>query len=164
MSFQTGLSGLNASSRNLDVIGHNIANANTTGMKASRIEFAELYASSLGAAGGSNSGIGVQVATVSQLFTQGNIKVTGNQLDLAINGSGFFQVKGTDGVTYTRNGEFKLDKDGYIITNNGARLQGYATDEVGKLSNGKETKDLRLPTGAPIDPRATTNINITANL
>ncbi len=170
MSFQTGLSGLNASSRNLDVIGHNIANANTTGMKASRIEFAELYASSLGAAGGSNAGIGVQVATVSQLFTQGNIKVTGNQLDLAINGSGFFQVKATDGSTlYSRNGEFKLDKDGYIITNNGARLQGYATDEVGKRTS-VVTQDLKLPTGASIDPRATgtgpepNGISITANL
>ncbi len=170
MSFQTGLSGLNASSRNLDVIGHNIANANTTGMKASRIEFAELYASSLGAAGGSNSGIGVQVATVSQLFTQGNIKVTGNQLDLAVNGSGFFQVQGGDGATlYTRNGEFKLDKEGYIITNNGARLQGYATDELGNRTS-VVTQDLVLPTGSAIDPRATgtsadnPGIRLTANL
>jgi len=172
MSFQTGLSGLNASSKNLDVIGHNIANANTSGMKASRAEFSEMYASALGAAGGSNSGIGVQVAAVTQLFSQGNIKVTGNQLDLAVNGSGFFQVKTTDGSTlYTRNGEFKLDKEGYIITNNGARLQGFPTDEEGNRTS-VVTRDLLLPTGAAIDPRATgtgtdvdkQGVSITANL
>ncbi len=155
MSFQTGLSGLNASARNLDVIGHNIANANTTGMKVSRAEFSEVYASSLGAAGGGNSGIGVQVATVAQLFTQGNLKITGNQLDLAINGGGFFQVRSTDGATlYTRNGEFKLDSEGYIITNNGARLQGFPTNESG-VRTSVVPEDLVLPTGSVIDPRRT---------
>lgn len=136
MSFGTGLSGLNAASKNLDVIGHNIANANTTGMKAGRAEFAEMYASALGAAGGSNGGIGVAVATVSQLFTQGNLKVTGNNMDIAVNGEGLFKVAMTDGSTaYTRNGEFKLDKDGYIITNNKAKLQGYQTDREGKRTS-----------------------------
>lgn len=155
MSFQTGLSGLNASARNLDVIGHNIANANTTGMKVSRAEFSEVFASSLGAAGGGNSGIGVQVATVAQLFTQGNLKITGNQLDLAINGSGFFQVRSTDGATlYTRNGEFKLDSEGYIITNNGSRLQGFPTNESG-VRTSVVPQDLVLPTGSIIDPRRT---------
>lgn len=90
MSFQTGLSGLNASSRNLDVIGNNIANANTYGMKLSRAEFSDLVASSLGVAGVSGAGIGVSVATISQQFTQGNISTTGNSLDVAINGGGFF--------------------------------------------------------------------------
>ena len=155
MSFQTGLSGLNASARNLDVIGHNIANANTTGMKAGRAEFAEVYASSLGAAGGGNAGIGVQVATVAQLFTQGNLKITGNQLDLAINGSGFFQVRSPDGATlYTRNGEFKLDREGFIITNNGSRLQGFPTNESG-VRTSVVPEDLVLPTGSVIDPRRT---------
>jgi flagellar hook protein FlgE len=155
MSFQIGLSGLNASARNLDVIGHNIANANTTGMKVGRAEFAEVYASYLGAADGSSSGIGVQVATVAQLFTQGNLKITGNQLDLAINGGGFFQVRSTDGSTlYTRNGEFKLDRDGYIITNNGARLQGFPTNESGQRTS-VVSQDLLLPTGSVIDPRRT---------
>jgi flagellar hook protein FlgE len=155
MSFQTGLSGLNASAKNLDVIGHNIANANTTGMKASRVEFSELYSSALGAAGGSSAGIGVQVATVSQLFSQGNLKITGNQLDLSINGGGFFQVKSPDGGTlYTRNGEFKLDKEGFIVTNNGARLQGFETDETGRRIS-VVTQDLFLPTGSAIEPRST---------
>ena len=124
MSFNTGLSGLNAASRNLDVIGHNIANANTTGMKASRIEFAELYASSLGAAGGSNSGIGVQVATVSQLFTQGNIKVTGNQLDLAVNGSGFLDMTTGNGLKCLGISPADQDNAGGAMWETVMRLQG----------------------------------------
>ncbi|MBY0465648.1 MAG: flagellar hook protein FlgE [Burkholderiales bacterium] len=155
MSFGTGLSGLNAASKNLDVIGHNIANGNTTGMKAGRAEFSEMYASALGAAGGSNGGIGVAVATVSQLFTQGNLKVTGNDTDMAINGEGFFKVSMSDGSTaYTRNGEFKLDKNGYIVTNNGAKLQGYATDLKGTRTS-VVTSSLQLPTSGVISPKAT---------
>jgi len=164
MSFGTGLSGLNAASKNLDVIGHNIANANTTGMKAQRAEFAEMYAASLGAAGGSNGGIGVSVATVAQMFTQGNIKITGNNLDMAINGEGFFSVELTDGsIAYTRNGEFKLDRDGNIITNNGAKLLGYATDTTGRPTS-VEPVPLNLPTGKNIDPKESTELKLTMNL
>ncbi len=164
MSFGTGLSGLNAASKNLDVIGHNIANANTTGMKAGRAEFAEMYAASLGAAGGSNGGIGVSVATVAQMFTQGNIKITGNNLDMAINGEGFFSVELTDGsIAYTRNGEFKLDRDGNIITNNGAKLLGYATDTTGRPTSVVPVP-LNLPTGKNIDPKESTELKLTMNL
>ena len=84
MGFQQGLSGLNAASKNLDVIGHNIANANTTGFKSSRAEFAEAVASAVGSASGQNSGIGVNVAAVTQQFRQGPITTTGNNLDVAI--------------------------------------------------------------------------------
>src|SRR5690606_721890 len=108
MGFQQGLSGLNAASRNLDVIGHNIANSNTTGFKGSRAEFADIVASSIGAAGGSNAGIGVEVAGVAQQFSQGNITITGNNLDVAINGGGFFRLQQPDGSpAYTRAGNFK---------------------------------------------------------
>ena len=95
MSFQQGLSGLNAASKNLEVIGNNIANANTFGAKASRAEFADVYADALNGAGTNNIGIGVNLAAVAQQFTQGNITTTDNPMDLAINGAGFFQV--TDG-------------------------------------------------------------------
>jgi flagellar hook protein FlgE len=122
MSFQTGLSGLAASSRNLDVIGNNIANANTVGMKASRAEFANVVASSLGVGGGTGAGIGVTVETVSQQFSQGSITVTGNNLDVAINGGGFFQLTMPDGTpAYTRAGEFKLNSVGDLVTNGGRR-------------------------------------------
>ena len=105
MSFQQGLSGLNATSKNLQVIGNNIANANTYGSKAARAEFSDMYASALNGAGVNNIGIGTNLATVAQQFTQGTIKSTDNPMDLAINGTGFFQV--TDGkspISYSRNG------------------------------------------------------------
>ena len=126
MSFQTGLSGLNAASRNLDVIGNNIANANTVGAKVARAEFSEIVAASTIAATGKTEGIGVEVSTVSQQFTQGSVNVTGGTLDLAINGAGFFPITQTDGTpAYTRAGEFKLDKVGNIVTNTGANLMGF---------------------------------------
>ena len=164
MAFQQGLSGLNAASRNLDVIGHNIANANTVGMKTSRAEFAEVYATSINASGGANAGIGVSVASVSQMFTQGNITVTGNDLDVAINGSGFYELTMPDGsINYTRAGMFKLDRDGNIITNNGGRLMGYPTDERG-VRTAFESAPLRLTTAGPIPARQTESISAEFNL
>jgi flagellar hook protein FlgE len=165
MSFQTGLSGLNASSRSLDVIGNNIANANTTGMKSSRAEFSDLVASSLGAGGGSNGpGIGVAVQTISQQFSQGNITTSGNSLDVAINGGGFFQLTQTDGSTaYTRDGAFKLNKDGYLVTNTGANVMGYPTDKLGNPTSASIVP-LQLPTNAPIAASATTTITAEFNL
>jgi len=162
MSFQTGLSGLNASSRNLDVIGNNIANANTTGMKASRAEFGNLVASSLGAGSNSGAGIGVAVTTVSQQFSQGNINTTGNNLDVAINGGGFFEITLPDGSSaYTRDGAFKLDKDGYIKTNTGANLMGFPIDPVlGKQPFG----ELKLPSDAVIKAQQTTSVAVELNL
>jgi flagellar hook protein FlgE len=164
MSFETGLSGLNASSRNLDVIGNNIANANTTGMKSSRTEFSDLVASSIGSGNGTGAGIGVYAAVVAQQFTQGNITTTGNSLDVAINGNGFFQLTQPDGTkAYTRDGSFKLDKDGNIVTNNGANLMGYPTDKSGNPTNAIPQK-LQLPTSAPIAANATTNVTAEFNL
>ena len=164
MSFQTGLSGLNASSRNLDVIGNNIANANTTGMKSFRAEFSGMVSSALGTATAGGSGIGVEIATIAQTFTQGNISTTGNNLDVAINGSGFFQLTQADGSpAYTRDGSFKLDSDGYIKTNAGANLMGYPTDLAGNSMSASIQK-LQLPTSAPIGAKETTTINAEFNL
>ena len=166
MSFQTGLSGLNAASRNLDVIGNNIANANTTGMKASRTEFASLVAATIGTGGGGNgAGIGVEVAAISQSFTQGNINITGNNLDVAINGAGFFQLKQPDGsAAYTRDGSFKLDKDGYLMTNSGANIMGYPTDPTTGKPTSASIQALQLPTSAPIGAKATAAIVTEFNL
>ncbi len=164
MAFQHGLSGLNASSKNLDVIGHNIANANTTGFKASRAEFAEMVAASMGAGGGNNYGIGVEVAAVSQQFSQGNVTVTGNNLDVAINGNGFFKVQQADGSSaYTRAGNFKLDKTGDLVTNGGAQVMGFKVDPATGLST-SEAQPLSFPTGAPIQAKQTESIKATLNL
>jgi flagellar hook protein FlgE len=165
MSFQQGLSGLNAASKNLDVIGHNIANANTTGMKASRAEFAELYANAMGSAGGINQGIGVEVATVSQQFTQGNLSVTGNSLDVAINGNGFFQIDMPNGTRgYTRDGSFKLTKDGQIVTNDGGSLLGITATPDGLIPTGGVIGPLILPAGGEIKAERSTQLDVRFNL
>ena len=164
MSFQTGLSGLNAASRNLDVIGNNIANANTTGMKSSRAEFADIVASSIGVGGGNSNGIGVAVGTVSQMFSQGQINITGNDLDVAINGSGFFQLQNPDGTSaYTRDGQFKLDRVGNIVTTGGANVMGYPTDTVGNPTS-TTLQALQLPTTAPIGAQQTSAMTAEFNL
>ena len=164
MSFQTGLSGLNSATRTLDVIGNNIANANTIGMKSSRAEFSNLIASSMGADGKQTSGVGENITTTSQNFSQGNISTTGNDLDIAVNGAGLFQLQMPDGSSaYTRDGEFKLDKSGNIVTNSGAKVLGYATDIKGNPTN-TTIEPLKLSTGAPIAANATTTIAAEINL
>ncbi len=163
MSFQTGLSGLNAASRNLDVVGNNIANANTVGAKIARAEFSQVVASAT-IAGGSSAGLGVEVATVSQLFSQGNISLTGGMLDLAVEGSGFFRVTMPDGTAaYTRAGEFKLDKLGNIVTNQAANLMGFPTTTAG-VATSSTLQPLQLPTSTPIPASATTTITAEFNL
>jgi flagellar hook protein FlgE len=163
MSFQQGLSGLNATSKNLDIIGNNIANANTFGSKVARAEFTDVYAASLGSGGGSTVGIGTKLGAVSQQFTQGNITTTQNALDLAINGGGFFQVSGPgEPVTYSRNGQFKVDRDGYIVNNSGLRLMGYPADGSGQIQPGQAVA-LKLPTDG-IDPAPTSLIDLEFNL
>jgi flagellar hook protein FlgE len=163
MSFQQGLSGLNATSKNLEVIGNNVANSNTFGAKASRAEFSDMYASAMNGAGTNSVGIGVALAAVSQQFTQGNISATGNPMDLAVNGGGFFQV--TDGASpavYTRNGQFKVDRQGYIVNNEMLRLVGYPADATGVIQPGNANA-LKLPS-AGIAPQATREIELEMNL
>lgn len=162
MSFQQGLSGLNATSKNLEVIGNNIANANTYGSKVARAEFSDMYAASLNGAGSSEVGIGTTLATVAQQFTQGNISTTSNPLDLAINGAGFFQLidAGSGATSYTRNGQFKVDADGYIVNNSQQRLAGIPQGE----NAGAPPSALRLPTGAQLPPKATTAVSLELNL
>jgi flagellar hook protein FlgE len=163
MSFQQGLSGLNATSKNLEVIGNNIANANTYGSKAARAEFSDMYASAMNGAGANSIGIGVSLSSVAQQFTQGNITTTENPLDLAINGAGFFQVSdGKNPTMYSRNGQFKIDRDGFVVNGEGDRLMGYAADSAGTILPGQATA-LKVPT-AGITPSATSKITLEMNL
>jgi flagellar hook protein FlgE len=161
MSFQQGLSGLNGSAKSLDVIGHNIANASTVGFKSSQTQFADVYATSLYGVGGLQVGIGVKVADVAQSFTQGNVSTTGNTLDLAVTGEGFFQVS-KDGVTsYTRNGQFHLDSLGYVVDNSLARVQGFAaTNGVLATAPGSDLQ-VTYTTG---QPQVTANVEMAVNL
>jgi flagellar hook protein FlgE len=163
MSFQQGLSGLNAASHNLEVIGNNVANANTFGAKASRAEFADVYAAAMNGAGTNQIGIGVNLTSVSQQFTQGNITTTDNPMDLAINGAGFFEVSdGRNPIEYTRNGQFKVDRDGFIVNNQKQRLMGYPADAAGVIIPGA-AGPLQMPTGG-ITPKVTTTIGMEMNL
>ena len=163
MSFQQGLSGLNASSKNLEIIGNNIANANTFGTKVSRAEFSDVYAAALNGAGANSVGIGTNMAAVAQQFTQGAITTSDNPMDLAINGAGFFQI--TDGkspVQYSRNGQFKVDRDGFIVNAFGKQLMGYAADGLGVIQPGQAVS-LQLPTGG-VSPKPTGRMDIEMNL
>ncbi|NDY89958.1 flagellar hook protein FlgE [Ideonella livida] len=163
MSFQQGLSGLNATSRNLDVIGNNIANASTVGAKSSRAEFADLYAGAIGGSSGSQPGSGVRVAAVAQQFTQGNITATENPMDVAIDGQGFFKLSnGDDQIFYSRNGQFKLNEQGYMVNNDGLYLLGNPVDASGVPVSGV-AEPMEIPTKG-IQPRETDGIEIEFNL
>ncbi len=162
MSFQQGLSGLNAASRNLEVIGNNVANAGTVGFKSSRAQFADVYANSLGAGGSSPVGIGTNLAKVAQQFTQGSLTSTSNPLDVAISGEGFFRVSQNGTVAYTRNGQFEMDKDGYIVTMSGARLTGYPADATGNIAVGAP-QEMRVSRG-DLPPRITADASVVMNL
>lgn len=126
MAFQQALSGLNAASKAIDATSHNIANSSTIGYKSAVAHFGDVYAASLAGAGASQIGIGVSLSAVQQQFTQGNITATSNPLDVSINGAGFFQMDQSGATTYTRNGQFHLDKNGFIINDQSMKLTGYA--------------------------------------
>ncbi len=163
MSFTQGLSGLNAASQDLEVVGNNVANATTVGFKGSRAQFADVFAASLGGAGTSQIGIGARMATVAQQFTQGNISVTNNPLDMAVNGPGFFVLNGVSGPGYSRNGQFQLDKNGFIISSTGQFLQGWAASSTGVVASSGPTTNLQIST-ASILPTQTSNVTVGLNL
>ncbi|WP_286236878.1 flagellar hook-basal body complex protein [Neptuniibacter halophilus] len=160
--FNTAVTGLKAASTDLDVIGNNIANSSTVGFKTSRTEFGDIYATAVVGAGSSNvAGSGVTVTDIAQDFQAGTIEFTNNNLDLAINGSGFFQLDdGQGGVTYSRAGAFELNKDGFIVSKSGKFLQGYGLDTEGN----------RLPIGnlavtqKESPPKATEEIDLSFNI
>lgn len=162
MAFQQGLSGLNAAARHLDTIGHNVANASTVGFKASRAEFADVYATTIYGVSSVSPGIGVEVGAIAQQFAQGALTTTSNSLDLGINGGGFFRMSGNGSITYSREGQFKLDKSGYIVNGSGMRLTGYPVDSNGIVANGT-AQDLKMDT-ADVGPKATTEALVRVNV
>ena len=166
MGFNHALSGLNAATKSLDVIGHNIANSGTTGFKSSRAEFSEAVASALGASSGQSYGIGVTTAAITQQFKQGNITNTGNNLDVAINGNGFFVVQPPDSkdMFYSRSGNFRLDNEGYLRNVNGDSVQGYKIDTVDGTVDRSTTISMVFPTGNPIPAKQTGSAIVDLNL
>jgi flagellar hook protein FlgE len=162
MSFQQGLSGLNGAAKSLDVIGNNIANASTVGFKGSQAQFADVYASSLNGAGGVTAGIGTKVANIAQQFTQGNVESSNNSLDVAINGQGFFRTVSSGITQYTRNGQFSLDKEGYMVNAQGAKLTGYGVGPTGQVLAGAPIP-VQIST-TDLKPVSTTKVGIEMNL
>ena len=156
MSFAQGLSGLSASASNLDIIGNNIANAGTFGFKAGSVQFSDVYT-------GSRVGLGTQVASVSQNFTTGAVQTSSRPLDVAIvEGDGFFRMSSTAGdIAYTRNGQFNLDKNGYIVNAAGYQLTGYQVGSTGAVGGGLAA--LQMPTTAMV-PKQTADISAQFNL
>lgn len=157
MSFSQGVSGLNSASANLDVIGNNIANAGTVGYKSGSAQFSNVYA-------GSMQGLGTKVAGIFQDFTAGAVQTSTSPLDVAIvDGNGFFRMTDpSGGVGYTRNGQFTMDKEGYIVNSSGLQLTGYSTGTVGTLAAASAVP-LQVPTAA-MPPAATSLITAQFNI
>jgi flagellar hook protein FlgE len=134
-SMFTAISGMKANGTSLSVIGDNIANMNTIGYKASRVSFGDVMSQTLTSGTSSSQiGRGVLMSDISPIFTQGSFESTGNALDLAIDGDGFFIVKNNSEIYYTRTGQFTLDKDGFVINPDGLRVQGYQYTTGGQLT------------------------------
>jgi flagellar hook protein FlgE len=165
MSFRTALSGLNAAQTELNVTGNNIANANTNGFKQSRAEFADVYASSFQGVGATTPGSGVEVSNVAQQFTQGNVDFTNNNLDLAINGEGFFTLSDNGSRAYTRAGAFKVDREGFVVNNQSQKLQVFpaTVTTTGTTFNTGSLADLQLNT-SDAAPQATTTATVNVNV
>lgn len=161
-SLYTGVSGLSAQGEALGVIGDNIANANTTGFKSSRAEFQDIVAKSLkGILGGNQIGRGVKIGAVNPILIQGNVDATEKATDLAISGDGYFVCRGSDGESFTRDGSLHFDKEGYLVTNDKQRIQGFEADEKGQIIN--KMADIKFPR-ALVPAKATSEIKLDLNL
>jgi flagellar hook protein FlgE len=169
MGFSTALSGLNAATNNLTVIGNNIANSNTVGFKESRAEFIDQYNDSIAGMSKLQPGSGVRLAQVAQQFNQGNVDLTGNTLDLAINGEGFFTMAANptdvNSHVYSRNGAFHVNKDGIVTNSQGQALLAYkpngATVASGFSTGGLTTIAMNTGAGSPVP---TSKIDLDVNL
>jgi flagellar hook protein FlgE len=168
MSLSTGLTGLQAAQTDLDTIGNNIANVGTDGFKSSTPNFSDVYgASLLGASGGATPGQGVLTSSLSQLFTEGTITQTGNPLDVAINGNGFFQVQTSSGIAYSRDGALQLNASGVLTNDTGAVVMGYSNPASGSGSGNTAATGPLGPiqiSQANLAPTATSSLSLDVNL
>lgn len=162
MALNTTLSGINAAQSDLNVISNNIANANTTGFKGSRAEFADVFAVTGVNVNSTAVGTGTRLVDVAQQFTQGDIATTGNSLDFAISGNGFFTVNTGNGVAYTRAGNMHEDPSGNVLTSEGYALQVYPATAAGGFDT-STLKTLNLTT-AQSTATATSTATVSANL
>ena len=177
-SLYSGVSGLQNHQTRMDVIGNNISNVNTNGFKRGRVNFQDMISQQLSGAakptdelGGVNPkevGLGMTVASIDNVFTQGNLQSTGISTDLAIQGNGFFVMKNGEETFYTRNGAFGLDMDGTLVKPaNGMRVQGWMAEEINGqmlVTTAATPEDLIIPVGSKDPAKETTNVNFACNL
>ena len=161
MAFRVAISGLKAASGELDVIGNNIANSNTSGFKKSRAEFADVFAVTNVGGSGSTPGSGVRLSAIRQQFTQGNIAFTDNNLDMAINGNGFFILDDNGTQIYSRSGAFGVDRNGFLSNADGQRLTAFGADASGNITGAAGPVQVNTNN---IAPQATTAMTIELNL
>lgn len=159
MSLSTELSGVQAAQTDIDTIGNNLANVNTTGFKGSVAQFADLYGSAVQA----TPGQGVYTAGLAQSFNEGTVSQTGNPLDVAINGNGFFQLQSDQGVVYSRDGSFQLDNHGHLIDSAGNLVMGFPPPVAGGGSAAGSLQPITV-SSASIAPSATGKLTIDVNL
>lgn len=177
-SLYAGVSGLQNHQTRMDVVGNNIANVNTTGFKRGRVNFQDMISQSMSGAakptdeiGGVNPkqvGLGMMVATIDTIHTQGAFQTTGVNTDLAISGEGFFILKDGDQSFYTRAGVFGLDKNGVLVNPaNGLKVQGWQSQNIGGeeiIRTASDPGDLLIPMGQKDPARATTSVDLACNL
>lgn len=168
-SFFAGLSGLQANSTRLQVVGNNLANLNTVGFKAGRANFQDIFTGFTGVNGAGNPqqiGRGTQIATIDSVFSQGSLQSTSLLTDISIQGRGFFVLANqTGGQSYTRDGNFSFDASGNLVSSTGRFVQGYTQQDAnGVVATSGTLSNIRVPTGLTAPPRATTEFNATINL
>ncbi|MGB3222077.1 MAG: flagellar hook-basal body complex protein, partial [Desulforhopalus sp.] len=162
----SGVSGLNTNGQAMTVIGNNLANTNTVGFKGSRTIFADLLSSSINGSGGqSQVGRGVGMSKVDQIFSQGTFESTESNLDVAIEGAGFFILKepGDSTAYYSRAGSFRFDQDGFLVNPEGLRVQGKSFDANGLLEAGDAT-DIQVESSGLVQGNVTSTLLLTTNL
>lgn len=168
-SFFAGLTGLQANSTKLQVIGNNLANLNTVGFKAGRANFSDIFTGFSGVNGAGNPqqiGRGTQVATIDSLFSQGSLQSSALLTDISIQGRGFFVLNDASGArSFTRDGNFSFDASGNLISSAGRFLQGYTQiDASGSVGSSGTLSNITVPTGLIAPPQATTEFNAAINL
>jgi flagellar hook protein FlgE len=160
MSLSTELSGVHAAQTDIDTVGNNISNVNTTGFKDSDPHFSSLYGSALATAPGQ----GVLTQSLAQSFTEGSITLTGKPLDVAINGNGFFQLQNSSGVVYSRDGSFNIDNKGHLVNASGAMVMGFSAPASGSSGSTSGSLQPIQINEANIAPVATSTLTVGVNL
>lgn len=164
-AFSTALSGLDAMTTAIDVVGNNLANLNTTGYKDQTVSFQDLVAESLSGNQSTQVGLGTSAPTTTANFVQGSIETTNGSFDAAVNGAGFFIVKNGEGQNlYTRAGDFQVDSNGYLVTQNGDRVEGWTASSNGTVNPSGALSDIQVPVGEALPAQATTKFSTTLNL